>query len=363
MSTFIIGVVTRNRLEALIDALFSIKRIRNDFKENSLRVLIQDNSDDYINKSVLSYFERYLDIDYVKTNDTLSMSQNWDSAILHCYEQGADYISILADRRLVSRNIVNALEYTKAKGLPFMCFDHQDVWLNSSAMTTAGHSYSFFQRSYSQLLCNVSSASISWRQPMLFNCVISAPFLYFLKSKYNSFASGQSPDMDFLARVVDSTSESYWIFDAPCIITNARHVNTSNGMNLTKSPNINNTEHIHLSGLDVYPEYMIRFVSANILGSLARYWPPEKVRSFIDQSLFFNSCLLELSYPNTVAAFLDMRKSLLTFIEDFSLGTSFLQRLSDVEHVDIGRQRFPIDTSTSITNCPNLDLLSQIEHG
>ena len=214
----------------------------------------------------------------------------------------------------MTTNIVQAVSFASSRSLPFVCFDHLSVWLNATNIVNRNHSRNFLRFSGSQLLYAISTACISWQQPMLFNCVIQKEFLNSLYSKYNSYAEGASPDINFLARTADIGIEEYWCYDAPCIITNARHASRSNGSSALKNGTISTTEHTALSGVEVYPRYMENFVTANIIGSLSRYWPESRLREFLDPIKFLQSPLLEYSYPKSFEAYKEMTKSLELYI-------------------------------------------------
>jgi hypothetical protein len=106
---------------------------------------------------------------------------------------------------------------------------------------------------------------------------------------------------------------------------------------------------------------MENFVTANILGSLARYWSAPKMRRLINPHGFFRSSLLELSFPKSGAAFVAMRESLERFLDDFGLDVSEKILLNNVIHAKASSQTFPIDYRSGLVNTPNLELLDQIE--
>ena len=362
MSKLNILLVTRNRLSALIESLFSIKRIASSTLNTfDIQVTIQDNSDYSMPEHVLAYFSKYLDLSYFKTDSVLPMSKNWNLGIQHALLCQPDYIVVLADRRLMSSNIFYAMKFLEETADPFICFDHQDVWINSQAILRRNHSYKFISQSYTDLCAAIGSAQVSWYQPMLFNCVIKSSFLRSIFDTYGSYAEGSSPDMNHLARIADMGLGSYFIYDAPCIITNARHAARSNGSSALNSGTINQTEHARLSGIECYPPYMDNFVSANITGSLARYWNESRLRSLIDPIKFFSSCLLELSYPKSLEAFAKMADSLCRYVDDFSLGSDAKNAISQVSHRPAHSQSYPLDATDCLYNSPNLQRLSIIE--
>ena len=354
-------VVTRNRLVGLIDSLFSIKRLILLKTNVKIEVTIQDNSDDILSPLFLDYFKKYFVIRYFKTSQILSMSENWDLGLKHALSSNPNFISILADRRLVTANLLNAVQMIQHLDNPFICFDHQDVWLNSRSLLVRSHKYNCQVISRTLLLQAIGSAQVDWHFPMLFNCIIKSEFLIELKNKYHSFAEGSSPDMNFLARIVDSDISSHCLYDAPCIITNARHASTSNGSSTLRVGTIHKTEHTLLSGIEVFPKYMDNFVTANILGSLSRYWDDAQVLKVIHPTNFFTNCLLELSYPKSHLAFLEMVESLKLFSRDFTLSPILIDSLRHVQHTSSELQRYPMDISSDVLNSPDLNLLSKIE--
>jgi len=363
MKTLHILVVTRNRLAGLLDSLGSIKRLAahpNSLSVN-IEVTVQDNSDVAIPESILRYFSKHMLLRYNKTDRLLPMSQNWDQGLTRVLSQDPDYVVVLADRRLVSANLINAVRHIEDRRLPFICFDHQDTWISSSQILKKNYSHTvqLFDRGY--LLGAIASARVAWHSPMLLNCVVTSQFMLELARRYGSFADGSSPDMNFLARVADIGIESFCTYDAPCIVTNARHAATSNGSSALKSGTIHETEHTRLSGLEVYPIYMENFVAANITGSLARYWTPPQMRQLINVPRFFESALLELSYPKSAVAYLAMKESLYKFANDFYLDAHATSLIDSVRHIPASEQPYPISSHSDLSNAPSLDLLSTIE--
>jgi hypothetical protein len=363
MKSLHILLVTRNRLLGIIDALSSIKRIAPLLKVHrlNLEISIQDNSDYNIPDFILKYFRKYLRINYYKTSDVLPMSINWNEGLKNAFKMKPDYISILADRRLASANLFNAVWHLENQREPFLCFDHQDVWINSQSIIARGHGYNLQIMTRDHLLSAIGSARIDWHFPMLFNCLVTYDFMMELNDRYGSFCEGVSPDMNFLARIADMGIDRYFIYDAPCILTNARHAVLSGGSSSHKSGTVYEHEHTQLSGIESFPEYMENFVTANILGSLARYWSAPKMRRLINPHGFFRSSLLELSFPKSGAAFVAMRESLERFLDDFGLDVSEKILLNNVIHAKASSQTFPIDYRSGLVNTPNLDLLDQIE--
>lgn len=364
MDNIHILLVTRNRLSGLIDSLASIKRLAKhvQLQNSALDVTIQDNSDCRIPEFILRYFRKSLSIHYHKTSRVLPMSRNWNDGLMYVIERKPKYIVVLADRRLVTANLLSAVKYVEHHHLPFICFDHQDVWINATTLTKRRHTYGVLKILRSNLLAAIGSAQVNWHFPMLFNCVITYDFMIYLAQRFGSYADGSSPDMNFLARIADIGVETFYTYDAPCIVTNARHASCSNGSSALKSGTIHHTEHTRLSGVEAYPEYMNSFVTANITGSLARYWSHSELRNIIDVPKFFSSSILELSYPKSEAAFIDMKNALLEFATDFRLNSEARLIIDSVEHVPSSNQQYPIDSQESITNSPALNLLAEIEN-
>jgi hypothetical protein len=291
------------------------------------------------------------------------MSENWNEGIDKVVASGSEYMAVLADRRLATRNLLLAVRHLNnlPPHYPFLVFDHQSVWLNAKTIMAGSHHHNIQFYSHQELLDAIGTASVSWRQPMLFNCLIRRAFFKDLYHRYGSYADGVSPDMNFLARVADLSLPEYPLFDSPCIITNARHANLSNGTSLLKHGNILESEHTRLSGVEAYPAYMNNFVTANILGSLARYWNDSRMQEIINPLLLLRSSLLELSYPKSLTAFSEMKTSLLRLIEEWGLGATAKHALENVVHAQASLQRQPIDSSSSMTNSPDLRLLKHIE--
>jgi len=363
MSRLNILVVTRNRLSGIIDSLSSIKRLSSFLNCSTveLQVTIQDNSDYTLSESILRYYRKYFPIDYHKTSVILPMSRNWNDGLAQVLNQNPDYIAVLADRRLVSANLLSAINYLDAFCSPFICFDHQEVWINATTITKRKHQYNVQDVNRPKLLSAIGSAQIDWHYPMLFNCVISGPFMLELFNRYGSYAEGSSPDMNFLARTADMGIEKYYVYDAPCIVTNARHASTSNGSSALISGTIHSTEHARLSGIESYPLYMENYVTANITGSLARYWSDYHMRKLIDASGFFRSSLLELSYPKSAEAFLDMKEALLRFTYEFNLNSDARTLVDSMRNTPSAKQQYPINSNCDLMNTPSLDLLSEVE--
>jgi hypothetical protein len=363
MKTLHILIVTRNRVSGLIDALSSVKRL-NLLLRNliNIEVTIQDNSDIPAPGSIISYFGKFFFLRYFKTSYILPMSMNWHEGLQRVVDQSPDYISVLADRRLVSANLINAAKHLEDKKQLFICFDHQDVWINSEQILVRNHTHGLQAYCQVDLLKAIGSAQINWHYPMLFNCLLTTEFMIRLFDRYGSFAEGSSPDMNFLARVADLGIDSYYTYDAPCIVTNARHAATSNGSSALKIGTIYDNEHTRLSGTEAYPTYMENFISANITGSLARYWSDSQMRALIDPDKFYNSALIELSYPKSEKAFLAMKNSLDHFANDYCLDSEVRSLVDHVQHSPACNQRYPIDSNPGLQNAPTFGLLGQVEN-
>jgi hypothetical protein len=362
VKTLHILVVTRNRLSALIEALASIARLVK-LGSNAIHVVvtIQDNSDFAVPLSVLNYFAKSVPIYYYKTERILPMSLNWDVGLRRVVSQKPDFIAVLADRRLVTANLINAVFSLENLQQPFLCFDHQDVWINAQRLMTRGHSGQLIKYERKALLDAIGSAQINWRYPMLFNCLIKTDFFQYLECRYGSMAEGASPDINFLVRMADIGIDHHFVFDSPCIVTNARHAATSNGTSILNKGTIHQSEHALLSGIEVFPDYMDNFVTANITGSLSRYWSHERILAILNPETFFRSSLLELSYPKSVEAFRVMRQSLIKFASEFSLDPSAHTAIQSIQHLPSNQQVYPIDSRNELSNSPDLKLLSQIE--
>ncbi len=362
MKTLHILVVTRNRLAGLIEALASIVRlVAISGCEVNVNVTIQDNSDDFIPSPILKYFSSKIPIQYRKTANILPMSANWNEGLMYVVRQQPDFIAVLADRRLISANLLNAITHLEECKQPFVCFDHQDVWINAHRVTRRSHTYNLLTFTRGSLLAAIGSAQVDWHYPMLFNCLIRTDFMQELAGRYGSFAEGSSPDMNFLARIADIGIENYCTYDAPCIITNARHVSKSNGNSALKTGTIYDIEHTRLSGIEAYPGYMENFLTANITGSLARYWSGDQMRELLDPVRFFMSSVLELSYPKSADAFRVMKASLMQYCNNYSLDPSMIMVLEKIHHSPSSSQVYPIDSSPDLSNSPAYDLLAQIE--
>ena len=291
------------------------------------------------------------------------MSENWNEGIRNASNSRCKFIAVLADRRLASRNLLSGAKLLDeiSGQLPFLVFDHQTVWLNSKTITPKNHQFRLSLLTRHRLLEGIGAAAINWSYPMLFNCIIRVDFLKHLFNRYGSFAEGASPDMNFLARVADIGIDQYQVYDAPCIVTNARHASASNGSSALKTGTINDCEHTRLSGTEAYPDYMENFVTANITGSLARYWSDSRMRQILDPRRFLMSSLLELSYPKSAEAFHAMKISLKRFSTDFLLDPSVMSAIEEVQHSPASRQCYPINSSADLSNSPSLNLLAQIE--
>ena len=362
MKTLHILVVTRNRLTGLIDALASVKRLSLLLGGIiNIETTVQDNSDLAVPCFVINYFSQYFTLHYYKSLRLLSMSDNWNEGLMHVLKQNPSYVSVLADRRLVTANLIVAIRQLEERRQPFICFDHQDVWINARKILIRGHSYELKETDRYSLLAAIGSAQINWHYPMLFNCILTTEFMHSLLERYGSLSEGSSPDMNFLARIADLGIKSYLTYDAPCIITNARHAARSNGSSALKTGTIHDIEHTRLSGVEAYPAYMDNFVTANITGSLSRYWSKSKMRALIDATGFFRSSLLELSYPKSEVAFLAMRSSLYDYVSDFKLNPDFIQAIDQTPHLHSSSQTYPMESNADLVNTPKLKLIAKVE--
>jgi hypothetical protein len=361
MKTLNILIATRNRLTGLIDTLMSVKRLVLNSRAINIVVTIQDNSDLILPEFVINYFSRYFYIYYYKSLRLLPMSENWNQGLMKALNSNPDYISVLADRRLATLNLLHAVESLEKENQAFICFDHQSIWLNSKRITNGCHTHKLKLLTGDALLAAIGSAQINWNYPMLLNCVVNIDFMLELKKRYGTFSEGSSPDMNFLARIADMEVGTYYLYDAPCIITNARHAALSNGSTALQSGTIHEIEHTRLSGTEAYPSYMENFVTANITGSLARYWGQEKMKKIINPLLFFQSSCLELSYPKHYNAFEIMKKSLQIFIEEQKIDISSHNQIEAVKHCPSTSQQYPINSCPDIANAPALRLMSHVE--
>jgi len=357
-----IFIPTRNRLEALIDSLDSVKRVKILNPDKRLSVVIQDNSDVACPSFIIDYFRRDLEISYEKNDVVLSMRENMNEGVIRCLQNECDSIVFLTDRRLLTTNIIEVAQKIRSDSISIICFDHQSVWVNSKCITHGKYEYQYLECSEEQLIYYAQRGQVSWRQPILQNCVIKPELFWKLNNRYGSYIGGFTPDMDFLARCIDIGIARYKIFDGPCTVTNARHVNKSLGTNGHKTSDPRASEHYRLSGEEEwFPRYLEFYALATITGSLQKYWSNNKVREFIHGHEFGVALLRELSYPMSRTVFDKMQHALRVYCEEFKLGDKFMSLVDTMGHCNSNEQRYPIDASPHLWNRPDLNLLSAVE--
>ena len=361
MTNLHVLVTSRNRIVALIECLNSLVRISPCLQGGSVFVYVQDNSDEPLPPSILNYFSNKLSLSYHKNNDILPMALNWHKGLenLLKHSQSNDLIAVIADRRLMTKNILALTKLLNENSLDIASFDHQRTWLNSSQIRSPNYSFSVHNLSRQYLMKLMFSGYADHTCPMLFNCLVRKDFYMHMYERFQSFAEGSCPDMNFFARFIDSNIPSLHFFDAPCIATNARHVMKSNGQNFN-SPE-KSKEFLDLSGFEVYPRNMHNFITSNVVGSISRYWSDDLINQHLDVEHYASNCLVELGYPSSLESFRMMKLQLEEFINTFEVKSVSSTDISSVRHIPLEMQSHPINYDDAINNSPDISLFTKIE--
>ena len=352
-------IPTRNRIVGLIECLKSIERATKG--TYSFEIIIQDNSDAPLPKTILNYFSDKLSIRYYWNETVISMSSNWNLGIKRVLKIGKSKFIVLADRRLLSKNIYQALDFANKVSHDFICFDHQRTWINSFQVTNFNYTRKPHLLSNLYLTSHFYRSECNHTHPMLFNCLLSSNYMQAQMLKYGSYSEGASPDINFLARTVNDNIKEYFYLDLPVIITNARHVALSNGTGISKHESLDSVEHVRLSGHEVFPIYMKDFITANVHGSLFRYQSKSATNSKIDVLGFFKTALQELGFPRHKASFNRMKDQLFEFAYEYSLPSDLYELINNISFLPGSAQTHPICFDDEIWNTPNLSLLDSVE--
>ena len=355
-------LVTCNRPLALIESLNSLSRV---FGGSEHFIHIQDNSEFSLDHTILSYFQKKINIQYHKTAFHLSMCANWNDGLERLLTlPNIDEVIVLADRRLVTFNILKAHSILKASGKPFISFDHQNLWVNSTnCLSVLGRPYTYKSDEITadHLTSLVSKIKIDFRAPMLFNCIIKADFLRSLYLRFNSFIGGSDPDMDFLAKFIVYYSSSVSYFDAPCIATNARFVSSSTSSNALNNTRLINTSYAGLSGPRVWPQFADELLTCLIPGAFTPYFLDESIYQFFDHDSLYAHCLGEASFPRSSESYSLIIQQLKLLRTSLNIKSDSFPALDSLHHNPPETQTYPIEWENCITNSANIDLLSRFE--
>jgi glycosyltransferase involved in cell wall biosynthesis len=356
-------ITTRNRIDAVIECLKSVMRINDQYKDaNKIVVVVQDNSDEELPLEIIRYFQRHLRFEYIKTSRVLPMAENWDQGIARCIELGVDIVSILADRRLASENLLNAFILMRNSKAPFLVFDHQRTWLNSRLIVAPKYSYQVSKANTQQARERFLSCDFDGYTPRLFNCVIRTAFLEELRAEFLTYVGGASPDINFQARVSLVSEREYLVWDAPAICTNARHVTKSNGMLSSKIINNRDCEFRRLSNVRVYPENAPEFgIVFGCLGEMATIKGAPFLDREVSKRAFLEAMLQELSWPRSKESFRILRAFIVDYMFKLGVSDQLFSLIKSVKWTPSEKQMYPVDTSPSLSNIANLGLLKQIE--
>ena len=277
-----------------------------------------------------------------------------------CIEQ----VIVLADRRLVTFNILQAINTLKSSNHHIISFDHQNLWVNSDqCLSVLDRSYTY--RSHvlqtEELTNQVTRIEIDYRAPMLFNCVINASFLRDMYTRFNTFIGGSDPDMDFLAKYIIFYLAPVLYYDAPCIATNARFVTSSTSSNALSNTRLVHTSYAGLSGPRVWPMFADELLTCLIPGAFTQYLLDESIYNFFDLESLFSKCLYECRFPRSYDSYKLIIQQLKTMHSSFDIKKYPISLLDSMEHSPSKNQTYPIDWSGGITNSANLSLLHKFE--
>ncbi len=357
MSSDCILVVTRNRVDALVDSLVSLTRLHGS---HDFLVVIQDNSDVRLDRSILRYFEDRLRLVYCKADDVLPMAENWDHGMQNCINAGASAVTILADRRLATKHLLKAFKILRKQNAQIVVFDHQSTWLSNETLEL-GEEYTFgtFPISLSLIKRATFDCYFDGYTPRLFNCVTSVDFLIRLKQEKGSYVGGTSPDINYQSRLasLDSFEPKLIGFSAPCIVTNRRHVYASSGM--TKLSKDSVPEFHRISKPRYYPPELHGLIVATCMAEVQAE-QNEPIVGLINWDSFFLHAVRELSFQTCKGTFDDIQERLISFVRRKEInGLEVKKTLQAIANTRFNNQK-TLEKRFINANPPKLSLLSEV---
>ena len=200
---------TRNRRGALIECAASVVRAINSAKHISpacqITLFIRENSDERY--SSLCFFEDLRTFLHTtpqnivfNCNETpVLMHENWELVIEDAINHNVSHICVLADRRLLSNNIIIAWEKCIKDNANVLVFDNQAFWLSSKriAQTRSYHSHTKGKVIDSWHLHQVKNCNFDNLTPRFYNCIVAANLLKKMKRYFSSYIGSPFPDLPF----------------------------------------------------------------------------------------------------------------------------------------------------------------------
>jgi hypothetical protein len=384
MKTYIvICIPTRNRVEALAEAILSCERINKVFaisryhKEFKLRVLVasaSDLEDSILERALIKRVGTDLEMAYLYNGPCL-MHDNWNEAVAYCVRSISSFIFfVLADRRLITSNIFQAASILKNSGQGTVAVDHGYTWISRNKILPSRNTMKSGRLHHTEVFKNIRECNFDGFNPRLYNCLT---WDYVFKKHYDlwgSYVGGPSPDIAFQFRQAFSQQDCI-VFDIAVAASNSRHQLYTRGYGSGRISRTSSDQN-HFA---VFSDIVLGLpdcVHSQVMTQINDFIPnPKDHRLFYSLPHVYQKLIQELSYPKTIDYYTQLREGLarhiLQSISEFTVSSSevTLLRLRDIYNVlkrvrwtPLEHQVYPlIEDSGSLVEY-SLEQLAKVEH-
>ena len=289
------------------------------------------------------------------------MSENWNSGVERCLEEGADAVAILADRRIATRHLLRAFNVLHINDADVVVFDHQTTWITTHGLRVgSNYQYSVSALEIESIERDSFNCYFDGYTPRLFNCITSSRYLRGVHGALGTYVGGSSPDINFQARLAVHGSRlrpRLLKYDAPGIITNSRHTHSSNGMNAQSSPKT--SEFHQLSNPGYYPSDLEGLIVATCLWEISHESRADIERR-VNWGQFFRHAIGELRFQRSREVFDRLQTRLIRHAERIcntpAIQAEIVRRIRSTSFSEPPRSRY--DRVYEMP--PTLELLGEI---
>lgn len=378
---YAICIPSRNRHDALLDCLKGAIRVSNSLnkKDNKrIRIFVRDNSErEYKIKDtqrLYTYINDHRDnISYVRNEITVEMDKNWNAVIDDALTYGqCEYISLIADRRMPTNNIIWAFRVAEENKLDIHVCDHQSWWISNKSLVQTRKYKEEVKVKVDTKWCmkQVYNCNFDNLTPRLYNSITSKSLLNRLKEKYGTYTGPESPDNIFQYRVAFETDVKIMVSNVPIIVSCARYASYTQSNTGIQNKTSRDRKHTKQHGT-IYNLHK-SFVIPKILAHLRYFIPKDEVGLYFNKFELVKQLMFEISCPNTKEQYSEMRKNLISCIKDKSLGglgklynneetKQIIKIIRGIENTEASKQIQPLMHETGPMEYEDIERLKGIE--
>lgn len=379
-------IPTRNRHDALLEAVVSCLRVQEEISRSSMlmrmSIVIRDNSDQpkseaFIRSQVESILPSLSSIGSIhySINDSIQyMSDNWELCINDALQIGADYICVLADRRLLSTQVLSAIIFSHKNQCDVLVCDHQKWWLSSENIVSTRQYPSITNSFYTvnRRFLSIYNCEFDNLTPRFYNCIVSRSTLLKLRFTFNSFVGKPFPDISFQFRLAFLTNISVMLSILPIIVTNARHAFKS--VSATGVDNVTSLDKFNLPSYRGFFNISSSIITSANLSHLYELVGESSSSMMVNPVALINMIAWELKCPQTLHIFKIRQQNVLDCLSDSqhpvflrmpnTLKSQAINMVSSLINTPAECQREPLQHESNPLSSKSFDRLSFIElHG